>query len=157
MIGALLRRWTGASPPEPTPAPVPVPLVVEGMSAADLLAWPFTTDAEVLGDRLTRQTAVVVMLIDLTGLDWDQIEPLLPLIRAMAAEKDMVPVLVVDLADIVAVRRSGLAYDALPNAAANAHLAPGQDWPGYVARCRQLLAQKWRPGAIVHLGTRAEW
>ena len=157
MIGALLRRWIGPNPPGQTPLPAPGPQAEAGLSEADLMAWPFNTDADVLGDRLARQVAVVVMLIDLTGLDWPQIEPLLPLIRSTAAEKDMIPVLVVDLADIVAVRRTGLPYDALPNAAANAHLAPEQDWPAYVARCRQLLAQKWRPGAIVHLGTRAEW
>ena len=157
MIGDLLRRWTAVSPIAPVSDPAPLPPSAGGVSQADLLAWPFNTDAEVLGDRLSRNTAVVTMLIDLTGLDWSGVAPLLPLIRAMAAEKDMVPVLVVDLADIVAVRRTGLAYDALPNAPANARLAPDQDWPGYVARCRQLLAQKWRPGAIVHLGTRAEW
>ena len=155
MIGDLLRRWTNPGPK--TPSPAGEPQAVVGLSGKDLLAWPFNTDAEVLGDRLSRHVAVITMLIDLTGLDWTEIDPLLPLIRAMAAEKDMVPVLVVDLADIVAVRRSGLAYDALPNAAANAHLAPDQDWSAYVARCRQLLAQKWQPGAIVHLGTRAEW
>jgi len=154
MIGALIRRW---ATPATAPAPAPEPPAETGLSDLDLLAWPFNTDAEVLGDRLARRAGVVVMLIDLTGLDWPEIEPLLPLIRTMAAEKDMVPVLVVDLADVVAVRRTGLTYDALPNAAANAHLAPDQDWPAYVARCRQLLAQKWRPGAIVHLGTRAEW
>jgi hypothetical protein len=155
MIGDLLRHWTNPSAKARVTAPEPQ--AVAGLSGKDLLAWPFNTDAEVLGDRLSRNTAVITMLIDLTGLDWTQIDPLLPLIRTTAAEKDMVPVLVVDLADIVSVRRSGLAYDALPNAAANAHLAPNQDWPAYVARCRQLLAQKWRPGAIVHLGTRAEW
>ena len=153
MIGELLRRWTGISPKVPVAAPQPM----AGISGADHLAWPFDTDAVVLGDRLARNTAVVIMLIDLTGLDWAGIEPLLPLITSMAAEKDMVPVLVIDRADVVAVRRSGMVYDALPNAAANAHMAPDQDWPEYVARCRQLMAQKWQPGAIVHLGTRAEW
>ena len=154
MIGA---HWTGTDAPGQTPARAPGPQAEADLSEADLIAWPFNADADVLGDRLARQSAVVVMLIDLTGLDWPQIEPLLPLIRSTAAEKDMIPVLVVDQADIVAVRRTGLPYDALPNSAANAHLAPEQNWPAYVARCRQLLEQKWRPGAIVHLGTRAEW
>ena len=153
MIRALLRRLTVS--PSPSPAATQDP---DGdPSDAALLAWPFTTDAPALGDRLARNTAVVTMLVDLTGLDWPQIEPLLPLITGMAAEKDMVPVLVVDLAEIVAVRRSGLTYDVLPNAAANSFLTQDQDWHAYVAHCRYLLDQKWRPGAIVHLGTRAEW
>jgi hypothetical protein len=96
----------------------------------------------------------------LTGLDWPAIEPLDPLITSMAAEKDMVPVLEMDHADIVAVRRKDLPYDTLPDVAANAVLPnpmPGRDWPAYVARCRQLLASKWQPTAIVHLGSHADW
>lgn len=155
MMAALLRRWTGSRPPQTIAAPA-MPPHPEPHDAG-LHAWPFNADAAVLGNHAARQAAVSIMLIDLTGLDWPQIAPLLPLIRSMVAEKVMVPVLVVDLADIVAVRRTGLPYDALPNAAANAHLAPAQDWPAYVARCRQLLAQKWQPAAIVHLGTRADW
>ncbi|TAG22450.1 MAG: hypothetical protein EAZ40_08140, partial [Rhodobacterales bacterium] len=117
------------------------------------LAWPFNTDAEVLGDRLARGVPTAVMLVDLTGLDWPAIEPLVQLITSTAAEKDMVPVLVVARAEIVAVRRTGLPYDTLPDVAANAGLPdtmPGRDWPAYVARCRELLAAKWQPAAIVH-------
>jgi hypothetical protein len=126
----------------------------------DQLAWPFNTDAAVLGDRLERGAQTVVMLVDLTGLDWPAIAPLVPLITSMAAEKDMVPVLVVDSADMVEVRRTGLPYDTLPDASANAGVldrAARMDWTGYIARCRQLLAAKWQPGAIVHLGAHAEW
>ncbi len=134
-----------------TPPPVPLP---------EELAWPFNTDAEVLGDRLARDQQTTVMLVDLTGLDWPAIDPLVPLITSMATEKDMVPVLVVDRADILAVRRTGLPYDTLPDAAANAGLpdpSPNRDWPAYVARARQLLSAKWQPAAIVHLGTHADW
>jgi hypothetical protein len=124
------------------------------------LAWPFTTDAKVLGDRLARGLKTEIMLVDLSGLDWPAIAPLVPLITSMAVEKDMVPVLVVDCADVLSVRRTGLPYDTLPDAAANAGLPdpmPGRDWPAYVARCRHLLAAKWQPAAIVHLGAHAEW
>ena len=130
------------------------------MSPQDDLAWPFNTDAEVLGCRLEQGLQTKLMLVDLTGLDWPAIEPLVPLITSMSAEKDMVPVLVVDRADMLAVRRTGLPYDTLPDTAANAGLpdpVPGRDWPAYVARCRQLLAAKWQPAAIVHLGTHADW
>jgi hypothetical protein len=144
-----------ADPPEddriPTPRPMPPP---------EDLAWPFNTDAEVLGDRLAKGVQTAVMLVDLTGLDWPDIEPLVPLITSMAAETGMVPVLVVDRADMLAVRRTGLPYDTLPDLAANAGLkdpSPTRDWPAYVARCRQLLAAKWQPAAIVHLGTHADW
>ncbi len=139
--------------PEADPDLTPPPL-------REQLAWPFNTDAAVLADRLERGAQTVVMLVDLTGLDWPAIAPLVPLITSMATEKDMVPVLVVDSADMVEVRRTGLPYDTLPDSAANAGLldqAPGQDWPAYIARCRQLLAAKWQPGAIVHLGAHAEW
>ena len=130
------------------------------LSQKDRLAWPFNIDAEVLGDRLERGLNTVVMLVDLTGLDWPGIAPMVPLITSMAAEKGMIPVLVVDRANILEVRRTCLVYDTLPDAAANAGLinrSPDCDWPGYIARCRQLLAAKWQPAAIVHLGTHAEW
>jgi hypothetical protein len=133
------------------PAPMPLP---------EDLAWPFNTDAEVLGDRLAKGLQTTVMLVDLTGLDWPAIEPLVPLIASMAAEKEMVPVLVADRADMLALRRTGLPYDTLPDPAANAGLGdhnPSLDWTAYVARCRQLLAAKWQPAAIVHLGTHADW
>jgi hypothetical protein len=124
------------------------------------LAWPFNIDAEVLDDRLARDLQTTVMLVDLTGLVWPEIQPLVQLIASMVAEKEMVPVLVVDRADIVEVRRTGLPYDTLPASAANAGLpdhSPDRNWPAYVARCRQLLAAKWQPAAIVHLGTHADW
>jgi hypothetical protein len=146
---------TAAAPDESVKALTPLPVPLE-----EDLAWPFNTDAEILGDRLARSVQTTVMLVDLTGLDWPAIDPLVPLIIGMAAEKDMVPVLVVDRADVVAVRRTGLPYDMLPDGAANAGLpdhGAGLDWPAYVARCRQLLAAKWQPAAIVHLGTHADW
>ncbi len=138
-----------AAPAAPAEAPL--------LSPDDLLAWPFNADAAVLNDHLPRGVKTVVMLVDLTGLDWSEIEPLLAVIIATAAGQDMVPVLVIDRAEVLPVRRTGLAYDVLPDAAANAALDPDRDWPAYVAACRQLLAAKWQPGAIVHLGTRAVW
>jgi hypothetical protein len=57
--------------PEADPDLPPLPL-------RDQLAWPFNKDAAVLGDRLERGAQTVVMLVDLTGLDWPAIAPLLP-------------------------------------------------------------------------------
>lgn len=120
-------------------------------------AWPFNADSPVIegftrSDRLLR-----VLIVDVTGLDWDAIEPRLDMIRQVAREKQMVPVVVVDLVDYAGLRGSGLAYDCLPNATANATLAADLDWTAYIARRRQLLREKWRPAAIVNLGDGPSW
>ncbi|ABN78239.1 hypothetical protein [Cereibacter sphaeroides] len=122
----------------------------------DAAAWPFTADSPVIAGVARQDRPLAIMLVDLTGLDWPEIEPLLPVAREVAREQEMVPVLVVDLVDFRGLRGAGLAYDTLPNAAANAPLGAG-DWPAYLARRRAVLLSKWQPAAIVHLGTRAEW
>ncbi|MGP3698913.1 hypothetical protein [Rhodobacter sp. NSM] len=122
----------------------------------DAAAWPFNADSPVVEGLVRADRPVSVMLVDLTGLDWPRIEPLLPVARDVAREQEMVPVLVVDLVDFRGLRQAGFAYDTLPNAAANASFAEG-DWLSYLARRRAVLVAKWQPRAIVHLGTRAEW
>lgn len=120
-------------------------------------AWPFVPDSPAVAETLQHGGAVKVMLVDLTGLDWDTIEPLLATAREVARAQGMVPVLAVDTTDMTDLRKAAMAYDTLPNAAANAPLAQGLDWAAYVARCRRLLADKWQPAAVVHLGTHADW
>ena len=124
---------------------------------ADAAAWPFTPDSPVLESVTDRDRALSIMLVNLCGLDWPQIENLLPLARTGAEDQDMVPVLVVDLTDLVPLRKTGLAYDALPNVAANSALLPELDWRAYFARRRALLIEKWQPAAIVHLGNNLDW
>lgn len=120
------------------------------------LTWPFNTDSPVLDGLEVFDRPLEVMLVDVTGLDWNEIEPLLPLARSTASQRGMVPVIVVDLMDFGGLRQSGIAYDVLPNAAANARLYRADNWPEYLSRRRTLLTEKWRPAAIVHLSGRAE-
>lgn len=120
------------------------------------LTWPFNTDSPVLDGLKASDHPLEVMLVDVTGLEWPDIEPLLPLARKTALERGMVPVIVVDLTEFGDLRQSGLAYDVLPNAAANAQLFRSGNWLGYLERRRLLLTEKWRPAAIVHLSGRAE-
>ena len=59
--------------------------------------------------------------------------------------------------DYGALATAQVAYDTLPNPAANAPLAPELDWDAYIARRRTLLREKWRPAAIITLGTAPDW
>jgi hypothetical protein len=145
-------RWFRRAPPEEPEAAPARPSIWP-----DEAAWPFTADSPVVAEVMRRGRSVEVMLVDLSGLDWPAIEPLIPTAREVAESQGMVPVLIVDLVDLAGIRATRVAYDCLPNAAANAPLAPDMDWPGYVGRCRRLLGEKWRPRAVVHLGVHAEW
>ncbi|TYC55864.1 hypothetical protein FMN50_11695 [Rhodobacterales bacterium] len=120
-------------------------------------SWPFIQESPVLKDAPQSGHAVSIMLVNMCGLDWEDIERLLPVARQGANKQKMVPVLVVDLADVVPLRNAGLAYDMLPNIPANATLLPDLDWNAYAARRRALLIEKWRPEAIVHLGSDRNW
>ncbi|MCE6959800.1 hypothetical protein LAZ40_12285 [Cereibacter sphaeroides] len=126
-------------------------------SVADEDAWPFNLDSPVIAGALRPGRPLALMLVDLTGLDWPEVEPLLPVAREVAQEQGMVPVLVVDMLRFGGLRTAGFAYDVLPNAAANAPFAPDDDWASYLAHRRTLLVAKWQPAAIVHLGRHAEW
>ncbi len=119
-------------------------------------AWPFTPESPAITGFTRTDQKLAVMLVDVTHLDWPQIEPLLPVAREAAIERNMVPVLIVDLVDFTGLRKTDFAYDVLPNAAANVPFQPSLDWPAYVARRRALLTEKWRPAAIVHLSQQAE-
>ena len=123
----------------------------------DEAAWPFTTDSPVIAGVVRADQPLAIMLVDLTGLDWPAIEPLLPMAREVATDQGMVPVLIVDLTDFAGLRAAGFAYDALPNAVANSPFHPDLDWSAYLDRRRALLSAKWCPSAIVHLGSRAAW
>lgn len=118
--------------------------------------WPFNTDSAVIDGIAQPGENVAVMLLDVTGLDWAEIEPLLDVARGVAKERGAVPVLIVDMLDFTGLRSSGFAYDVLPNAAANAEFYPQHDWRAYLEQRRFLLTQKWQPIAIVHLSNRSE-
>lgn len=132
----------------------PRPLPAAQRSPADLeaAAWPFTTDSPVVHDVLAQGGEVRILLADALGLDWSEIAPLLPVARDVASDQGLVMVLLVDLVEFAGLRASGLAYDAVPNAAANARLAPDLDWAAYVAWRRKLAIDKWQPAATVTLG-----
>lgn len=120
-------------------------------------AWPFISESSVLAGVIRPDRALRIMLVNLCGLDWPEIERLLPVARAGADNQGMLAVIVVDLTDPVPLRKAGFAYDMLPNIPANAAIQPDLDWNAYFARRRALLIEKWRPEAIVHLGSDRDW
>lgn len=120
-------------------------------------AWPFNSDSPVIDGVVQSDKALSIMLVNLCGLDWEDIEPLLPAARKGAKDQGMLPVIVVDLTDLVPLQDAGLAYDALPNVTAGAFIQPELDWRAYFVRRKDLLIEKWRPGAIVHLGDDKDW
>lgn len=120
-------------------------------------AWPFNSDSPLVAGLLDRDRFISILLVDVTGLDWEAIAGHLPTIRDIADSKRMVPVLVVDLLDYRDLVAEGLAYDTLPNLAANEPLCRELDWTAYLAWRRHLLTEKWRPSAVVNLGPNADW
>jgi|GEM_PF-2769264 len=124
---------------------------------ADDTSWPFNTDSPLLEGRKDPETPLSIMLVNLCGLSWPEIEPLLPVARTGADDQGMLAVIVVDLTDIVPLRNAGFAYDVLPNVQVNSSMLPDLDWRAYVARRRALLIEKWQPSAIVHLGDDQDW
>ena len=123
----------------------------------DEAAWPFNTDSPVLESTLRPDRALSIMLVNLCGLDWTEIESLLPIAEDGAKKQEMLPVIVVDMTDLVPLRRTGLAYDVLPNVTVNSTILPELDWRAYFTRRKTLLIEKWRPEAIVHLGSDQDW
>lgn len=123
----------------------------------DETAWPFVSDSPVIEDVVSPDRTLSIMLVNLCGLDWPEIEPLLPLARQGADEQQMLAVLVVDITGHMPLHNAGFAYDVLPNVDANTALLPDLDWRAYFARRRALLIEKWRPEAIVHLGSDRDW
>ncbi|MEM7320440.1 MAG: hypothetical protein AAF408_15655 [Pseudomonadota bacterium] len=132
-------------------------LLPEGPADAFEAAWPFNVDSPQVRDVLREARFLSVMLVDVTGLTWEEITPHLATVRDIARSKEMVPVLIVDLVDYHGLIAEALAYDTLPNLAANCSLDRGLDWRAYLARRRQILQEKWRPAAIINLGTGDEW
>lgn len=123
----------------------------------DEAAWPFNTDSPVLEGTVRPDRTLSIMLVNLCGLDWSEIEPLLPVAEAGAKKQEMLPVIIVDMTDLVPLRKAGLAYDVLPNVTVNSALLPDLDWRAYFVRRKALLIEKWRPEAIVHLGSDQDW
>lgn len=120
-------------------------------------AWPFNSDSPVIEGVARSDKALSVMLVNLCGLDWEEIEPLLSAAGKGAEDQGMVPVIVVDLTDLVPLQNAGMAYDSLPNVTAGALMQPELDWRAYFVRRKDLLIEKWQPEAIVHLGDDRDW
>ena len=120
-------------------------------------AWPFNRDSPVVEGLARSDKALSIMLVNLCGLGWEDIEPLLPAARKGARDQGMLPVIVVDLTDLVSLQDTGLAYDALPNVTAGALIQPDLDWRAYFVRRKDLLIEKWQPEAVVHLGDDKDW
>ena len=120
-------------------------------------AWPFNSDSSQVAGRLREDRFLATMLVDVTGLEWADISGHLQTVRDIAASKEMVPILVVDLVDYRPLIEEGLAYDTLPNTALYAELARELDWDAYLSCRRKLLLDKWRPAATINLGRNPDW
>ncbi|WP_421984202.1 hypothetical protein [Roseibium sp.] len=120
-------------------------------------AWPFNSDSPVIDGIVRPDRALSIMLVNLCGLEWEDIEPLLPAATRGAKDQGMLPVIIVDLTDMVPLQKAGLAYDCLPNVTAGSLQQPDLDWRAYFVRRKHLLIEKWRPEAIVHLGNDQDW
>lgn len=155
----IFRRAAPRSSPAPTLAPTLAATPPNDDPPASLAeaAWPFNTDSPQIAGVLRADRFLSVMLVDVTGLDWEGITGCLPMIREVAQAKEMVPVLIVDLSDYSGLVAENLAYDTMPNAAANAPLEPALDWEGYRAVRRRNLREKWRPKVVAVFGTAPEW
>lgn len=136
-------RWTGVSEAEKLDP--------------DEAAWPFKSDSHVIERIVSEDRPLSIMLVNLCGLEWSEIQPLLPVARDGAREQNMLAVLVVDLMDLVPLHNSEFAYDTLPNVVANMAHLPDLDWSAYFERRKELLIEKWSPEAIVHLGSDRNW
>ncbi|WP_299473243.1 hypothetical protein [uncultured Roseibium sp.] len=123
----------------------------------DEAAWPFKSDSHVIEGIVSEERPLSIMLVNLCGLEWSEIQPLLPVARDGASEQNMLAVLVVDLMDLVPLHNSEFAYDTLPNVVANMARLPDLDWSVYFERRKELLIEKWCPEAIVHLGSNRNW
>ncbi|MFL4470171.1 hypothetical protein ACERZ8_09915 [Tateyamaria armeniaca] len=120
-------------------------------------SWPFNADSPQVDGVARDDKLLSTMLVDVTGLGWDEIARYLDAVRDSAKAKNMVPIFIVDLVEYRGLIAEGLAYDTLPNVAANAPFARDLDWPSYLAYRRRLLREKWRPSAIINLGPNAGW
>ena len=120
-------------------------------------AWPFNADSSQVAGVVSDARFLSIMLVDVTGLEWNAIAEHLPMIRDVARTRTMVPVLVVDLVDFRGLIAENLAYDTLPNVGLNGTLDVALDWDGYLMWRRHLLREKWRPAAIINLGLGADW
>lgn len=119
-------------------------------------AWPFNADSPQVDGVMRDDKFLSTMLVDVTGLEWDEIVGYLDTVRDTAKAKNMVPVFIVDLVEYRGLISEGLAYDTLPNMVANARLTPELDWPAYIAHRRRVLREKWLPAAIINLSPYAD-
>lgn len=84
-------------------------------------------------------------LIDVTGLEADQIDPLIPIAREIVAEHAAIPVFLTTLMDYSVFRRAKVIFEALPPRADSAYLAPDLDWDTRHAELRAMVEEKWQP------------
>ena len=115
-------------------------------------AWPFNPDSPHVAEILAQGERVRTLLVDVTGLDWPEIEGHLDMVEETGRESRLVPVLLTDALDIFPLYERGLVFDTIPRASAQVELLPDFDWVGYIERRRQQVVLKWRPAATVHLG-----
>ena len=115
-------------------------------------AWPFNADSPHVADILAAGGKVRTLLVDVTGLEPDEIAGHLDTVLDSARQSGLVPVFLTDTQDLMFFYRKELVFDAVPRAAAQAWMLPDLDWTGYIERRRRLASEKWRPAATVRLG-----
>lgn len=116
-------------------------------------AWPFNPDSPHVSDIVADGGRVRTLLVDVTGLDWDEIEVRLDTVIESARRSRLVPVFLTDTLDVLPFYQRELVFDAIPRAVTQVHLLPEPDWTGYIERRRRQIVEKWRPAATVRLGS----
>ena len=150
--------FRSTKPPKDVSAPEPdQTLAADTPANAFEAAWPFNADSPQVQGVMRPDRFLSIMLVDVTGLEWDAIAAYLDTVRDTAKAREMVPVFIVDLVDFRGLIDAGLAYDTLPNVTANAALDETLDWAAYLSWRRHLLTEKWHPAAIINLGHSPDW
>jgi hypothetical protein len=116
------------------------------------LSYPLNPDSPHARNAIAAKRRVRFYLIDVAGLSAEKIDALIPTLRKVMEERELVPVFVTDLLDHGVLRRHGVIFEAVPPLAGSAALAPDLDWCARRAECLALIRGKWQPVGGTVLG-----
>lgn len=113
--------------------------------------YPLNVDSPHVAALKDTSERVRFFLVDLSGLDVQRIEALLPIVIREMARRTLVPVFVTDLLDYRVFREAGVIFEALPPVTDNAVLMPERDWARRQKDVKSLIREKWKPAGEVAL------
>jgi hypothetical protein len=98
-----------------------------------------------------RSNVRVIMVLAI-GINGKDLPRLLDTVAKTSHEDDVVPIVVTDYSDFVALRERGLIFEYLPDEAQQKAHAAELEWDLYRLRRLALLIRKWRPGNTIAFG-----